>query len=238
MALRIGKKKDNAGDDWSDSALADNAAAPPAGDPADSFAITDVAPRKGPSPVVLAAGLVLLLTAVGIAAYFFFFNTPVEEDVAPVTPPAEVVPDSPPTTAPKPPTVPVKTSPKAPVKKVPAGKAGIPVAGTKAPAVRPQAGKAPALAPKPNQPTPVPIMPDGVAGQAGKGLQPGNTVLAVQPLSPLTPALQAQLRVLWQQGANAKWRGDYAGARRAWTKMLQLRPRHPGVQEAINKLPK
>jgi cytochrome c-type biogenesis protein CcmH/NrfG len=66
-------------------------------------------------------------------------------------------------------------------------------------------------------------------------LEPGNTVLAVQAIS---PALKAELSQLWLQGANAKWRKDYAGARRAWTKMLQLRPGHPGVQSAIDKLPR
>jgi hypothetical protein len=46
------------------------------------------------------------------------------------------------------------------------------------------------------------------------------------------------LKSLWKQGADAKHRGDYDGARRAWTKILQLRPGHPGIQGAIDKLPK
>ena len=57
------------------------------------------------------------------------------------------------------------------------------------------------------------------------------------PRSTVPPALLKQLKDLWKQGAAAKQRGDIAGARAAWTKMLQLRPNHPGVQSAINKLP-
>lgn len=54
----------------------------------------------------------------------------------------------------------------------------------------------------------------------------------------LNPMVAAQLKTLWQQGADAKRRGDYANARRAWTLALQVRPGHPGFQESIDKLPR
>ena len=75
----------------------------------------------------------------------------------------------------------------------------------------------------------VPIAP-GAVGAAPALSGPKPTVL-------LTPALLKQLKALWNQGAAAKKRGDIAGARAAWTKMLQLRPNHPLVQSAIDKLP-
>lgn len=73
----------------------------------------------------------------------------------------------------------------------------------------------------------VPIAP-GAAGIA-PALRGPQTMVA--------PAIMAQLKSLWKQGAAAKKRGDFAGARAAWKKMLQLQPNHPGVQSAIDKLP-
>lgn len=245
MALRLGKKKDAADDDWSDAALlgdteteeGDTVAAAPEDDSVDS-ADTFVSdtfepaapPRKTLSPILLAAGLVFLLTAVGVGAYFAFFNAPAEVET-----PVVVTP--PPRTAEAEPSVPAKTPPTTPAKAVPAGRAGIPPQNSKAPAIQPDGDKAPAVAPQPAMPTPVPVMRDGMAGEPGKGLPPGTTVQIVQPTQPLTPDLMAQLKTLWSQGAAAKHRGDNAGARRAWQQMLQLRPGHPGIQEAIDKLP-
>lgn len=57
------------------------------------------------------------------------------------------------------------------------------------------------------------------------------------PTVPLTPQLQQQLKALWKQGAAAKRRGDYAGARAAWEKALKLRPNHPGFADSIAQLP-
>lgn len=216
MALRIGKKKDGAGDDWAD------AAATPSPDATDSFADNAATGKKGLPPAVLAGIVVLLLGVLGAGAYFFVLQPPAEDDAATTTPPTQVAtnPETPESPAPEAPAA----APEAPAPSKPA---------TPAPAAKPK----PAALPKPSlpKPTPTPGIPVGLTGQEGKGLEPGNTVLAVQPIS---PALQAELRQLWQQGAQAKWRGDYAGARRAWTRMLQLRPGHPGVQSAINKLPK
>jgi hypothetical protein len=77
-----------------------------------------------------------------------------------------------------------------------------------------------------------------MAGQPGKGSSRVTTVQIVRPVTALTPAVAQQLKALWNQGAAAKHRGDYAGARRAWQQILRLRPGHPGIQEAINKLPR
>lgn len=54
----------------------------------------------------------------------------------------------------------------------------------------------------------------------------------------LDPGLAQRLKAYWKQGADAKRRGDYAAARQAWQAALQLRPQHPGFQDAIDKLPR
>ena len=265
MALRLGKKKDvsteppaAAGDDWSEAALLGTdepqstiPAPSPAvtspstsPDPADAFVADtfDSAPRKKAiSPVLLAGGLVLLLTALGVGAYFAFFSAPAEEEppARGVTPPILLKPSP----APAPPNTKVVTvAPKTVAPKVPAGSAGIASPGTKVPAIKPQPGNSAAVVPKPNMPTPVPLMPDGMAGQPGKGTSTGTTVQIVgSPVSPaasLPTTLQAQLKALWKQGADAKHQRNYNGARQAWGKMLKLRPGHPGVKEAIEKLPR
>jgi hypothetical protein len=261
MALKFGKKKDAPADDWSDSALeADTGSTPATTEPADAFGAdiaADTAPaRKNLAPVFLAAGAVLLLVAAGLGVYFLFLNKPAVDADAPiaVTQPGTPTPEAPPANAVAPEQTPVKKTvrvvrkpadepgkitvkpaPNATIKVKP-GRAGLIPPGTKTPAVQPQPGKPPAAVPKPNLPKPVDVMPDGVAGQNGKGLPPAAAVPVIHPTPPLTPALKAQLKTLWQQGAAAKHRGDKAAAKRAWQKMLQLRPGHPGVQEAIDKL--
>ncbi len=222
MALGLGKKNNDTDSDWA------NAAGTPGSDPANNFGNNDVPAKKKP-PVAILAGVIALLAVAGAGAYFFLLAPPVEDDVAPVGDPTQVA------TAPADPGDPSSAAPAAD----PAAKPVMPAPAKPAPkpAAKPAAAaKAPTPVAKPKpKPTPTPGARQGLTGQDGKGLEPGNTVLAVQAVS---PALQAELRQLWQQGANAKWRGDYAGARRAWTKMLQLRPGHPGVQSAIDKLPK
>jgi len=54
----------------------------------------------------------------------------------------------------------------------------------------------------------------------------------------LSPDKRAKLKALWNQGATAKQRGDFKGARRAWQAALNLVPDHPGFQQAIDKLPR
>lgn len=262
VPFTIGKKKSAPTDDWSDSALgADTGSTPATTEPADAFGdniVTDTsAPaRKSLSPILLAAGAVLLLTAVGLGVYFLFLNKPAEDADQPVVAvqpgvrvPKPGAPAAPPKTPAKPvrvvqkPAKPVADPNKITVKpargevvKVKPGRAGLIPPGTKTPSVQPQPGKPPAVVPKPNMPKPVPIMRDGVAGQQGKGLPLASAVPVVQPAPAISPALKAQLKTLWQQGAAAKHRGDKAAAKRAWQKMLQLRPGHPGVQQAIDKL--
>ena len=263
MALKIGKKKDTPADDWSDAALGADTGSTPVTEPADSFSdniATDSAPpRKSLAPVMLAAGAVLLLTAIGLGVYFMFLNKPAQDAEAPIVvqqPGAPLTPGKIPVKAPgktpvkKSPVI-VATKPAQPVDdpdkivvnpapnvtmKVKPGRAGITTPGTTTPAVQSQFGKPPSMAPKPNQPKPIDIMRDGVAGQDGKGLPAGAAVPVVRPAGPVPAALMAQLKALWRDGAAAKQRGDKAGAKRAWQKMLKLRPGHPGVQEAIEKL--
>lgn len=73
-------------------------------------------------------------------------------------------------------------------------------------------------------------------GIAPAGAPPAQT--KVVPAVDLTPQVKKRLQELWKQGADAKHRGDIAGARAAWEEMLRVRPGHPLVQEAIDKLPK
>lgn len=255
MALNLGKKKDTPADDWSDSALeADAGSTPGTTEPADAFGDTIAAdtapPRKNLAPIMLAAGAVLLLTAVGLSVYFLFLNKPAQDADAPIMvqqrPDAPATPEGTPADpadvaknpakpADAPNKIVVKPAPKT-VAAVPPGRTGIVPPGTAAPAVQPEYGKPAAAVPKPNQPRPIDIMRDGVAGQQGKGLPIAAAVPVVQPQTSVSPDVMSQLKKLWLQGAAAKHRGDKAAAKRAWQKMLQLRPGHPGVQEAIDKL--
>jgi hypothetical protein len=59
---------------------------------------------------------------------------------------------------------------------------------------------------------------------------------------PVTPAdgqepLLARVKSLWEQGAADKKERRFADAASAWKKALDLKPGHPGIQEAIDKLP-
>lgn len=47
----------------------------------------------------------------------------------------------------------------------------------------------------------------------------------------------AKVKALWEQGAAAKQRRAYAAAASAWQDALEIEPRHPGIQDAIDKLP-
>jgi hypothetical protein len=53
-----------------------------------------------------------------------------------------------------------------------------------------------------------------------------------------TPALKAQLKKLWQRGANAKHQGNYDGARKTWRTARAMAPHWPGFEESIKKLPR
>jgi hypothetical protein len=226
--------------------------------PGDAAGVPAPATKARPrlSPVVLAGGLVFLIVAAGVGAYLMFFSQPAEDETPtelptrvtrrprppapPVTVPAATKPAAAKPVAGKPTAVPANkvVPPRTPVKRVTPGKAGIVATGAKTPAIAPKKpGQAPRVVPVAGVPTPV-GPPPGMAGQPGKGSSRTTTVEVVRPVTVLTPALQAQLKALWKKGADAKHRGDNATARAAWLQMLKLRPGHPGVQEAINQLPK
>lgn len=89
---------------------------------------------------------------------------------------------------------------------------------------------------------PLPV-PNGL--QATPGLEGSNTpqvkvVPGTVGASGSVPAnsKSAAMKRLWESGAAAKHRGDYATARKEWQRILELDPGHAGIQEAINKLPK
>lgn len=194
------------------------------------------------SPLLLAGGLVFLVVAAGVGAYLMFFSKPTEDDAAPIIPTRVVRRPAPPMPAVvvKPTAIPATkvVPPKTPVKRVTPGKAGIVTTGATVPALAPKkAGQTPRVVPVAGIPTPV-GPPPGMAGQPGKGSTRDTTVEVVRPVGVLTPALQAQLKALWKKGADAKHRGNIPAARAAWVQMLRLRPGHPGVQEALNQLPK
>ncbi len=57
-------------------------------------------------------------------------------------------------------------------------------------------------------------------------------------VSALASKQSSQLKTLWQAGARAKKRGNYALARRLWTQGLKLDPGNRGFRESLAKLPK
>lgn len=89
---------------------------------------------------------------------------------------------------------------------------------------------------------PLPV-PNGL--QATPGLEGSNTpqvqvVTGTVGASDSAPAnsKDAAMKKLWDSGAAAKHNGDYATARKDWQRILELDPKHAGIQDAINKLPK
>lgn len=112
---------------------------------------------------------------------------------------------------------------------------------------------APTLAQRPPKPEkPAALAPETPATP----VQPAPTAKINPPKpapkpAPLTPAIQAKLKTLWKQGADAKHLGDaaakrgdqkfasarYSEARQFWKQALKVRPGHPGFQEAMDKLP-
>lgn len=88
-----------------------------------------------------------------------------------------------------------------------------------------------------DQPTPTIFPPP--AARPGKWADPNEVtvVQAARVAPPVAPAVKARLKALWKQGADAKHRNDFAGARRAWSQALKLAPNYPGFAESIAKLP-
>ncbi len=77
---------------------------------------------------------------------------------------------------------------------------------------------------------PVPVVVDP--------LPAGATVSPVNPGIAPASAQLSRLRALWKRGADAKHRGDIAGARRYWNQGLKIQPDNVGFRESIAKLPK
>lgn len=48
--------------------------------------------------------------------------------------------------------------------------------------------------------------------------------------------LKWKLKKLWDEGAEAKHDADFVRARARWQEILRLKPNHPGIQEALQKL--
>jgi hypothetical protein len=198
--------------------------------------VADTPPPRKRSRVPLFALIPFLLVGAALAAWKFLTPNPAEEVDA--GEPSAVM------SGPRrEQTVVTKTVPKTavvppgdPAKRVKPGDAGIMPQDPQVPAViKPETpGKPPRMVPVKGVPTPI-QPPSGLAGTPGKRGSRGTVV--VQPVAP-SPDVMAQLKALWKQGAEAKKRGNIVGARKAWQEMLRVRPGHPGVQDAIDKLPK
>ena len=243
MALKIGRKKTD-----------ETPAAPAGNDAWDEFAApheservpqitTQATPPRASNKRVLWFGLgAFALVGGALSAWQFFGPGSQTEDESAVpitmTPPASSSNVAPSPTA-TPVKVPIPVTRKAPpvVKRVKAGDAGIVTSRAVAPALKPQSpGKPARMVPVRGMPTPV-QPPEGMAGSPGRRAVRSSVVVAkVIASGTLTPQLKARLKALWEQGARAKQSGDTAGARRAWQQILKLRPGHPGIQEAIDKL--
>ena len=165
-----------------------------------------VASKKG-LPLVPLLGVGALLLALAGAGWWAF-GRPQPEPNAPVIPPV---------VARKPPAQVAPPAPK-PVSGV------VPATNAAAPGVPPSAQEIAQTKPKPLRA----VLP------AKPAVAPAKS--AVVPAKSAVPATPARLKTLWRQGADAKHRGDIAGARRAWQEMLVLSPRHRGIQSAIDKL--
>lgn len=118
---------------------------------------------------------------------------------------------------------------------------------------QPEDDSAPAIAPRPSRaPRPDGPRPDGPRPGAPLGVRPGAPKAPVAPATrPLASAPMnarpgqnsapanapsADPKVLWQQGADALHRGDYAGARRAWQQISTQNPGNAQIREALTKL--
>jgi hypothetical protein len=190
-------------------------------------------PRASSSRVVLYGLLAFLLVGGALAAWRFLQPNPAAEvdagaPVAMAPPPATARVEAPKTAV---------VPPAEPGRRVRPADAGIVPEGATAPALKPaEPGGAPRMVPVKGIPTPV-QPPEGLAGTPGKRVGRSTVVVTKPAAIQLSPAVQNQLKQLWEQGAAAKQSGNYVEARRAWQKMLQLNPGHPGVQQAIDQLP-
>lgn len=230
MALFKGRKQNASDNNPDDTSLPDTDADLGADTGATSFdpdPIGTEPEKKTRSPLLLAAGLASLVVAIGVGSYFFFFAPTVEDIEVPDVPAARQaqVPDD---------DIDADADPDS----VPADTETLPESEEQPTEEEPSPPATELVEVHEQSPPPPPAIRDFIAAQDGKGLQPNNAVPSLSPPSlQLSPELHAQLQTLWKQGAAAKWRGDYEAARRAWREILRLQPGHPGIQEAIDKLP-
>jgi len=89
----------------------------------------------------------------------------------------------------------------------------------------------------PNQKGAKPAPASGTS-PAAPSVPPSALASMDKRIDPSMANLPPNLKKLWIEGADAKHRGDYAGARRAWNLALKIDPSHYGFQESIDKLPK
>jgi len=73
---------------------------------------------------------------------------------------------------------------------------------------------------------------------APAGAKPANAAAPAKPVVAAAPKPDPKLKELWDKGAAAKHRNDYGAARAAWSELLKIKPGHPGIQDAIDQLPK
>lgn len=90
------------------------------------------------------------------------------------------------------------------------------------------------------KPLPVPNGLEATPGQPGSSTPQVRVVKSSVGASSAAPANSkaAAMKKLWNEGAQAKHKGNNAAARKAWQQILELDPQHPGIQEAISKLGK
>ena len=178
------------------------------------------------------AGLGIVVGLVIVAAIVVFSLSKKPTTTATSTP-APVIAQAPPNVPPKPGKMPAATNPAAQQKPPATVNPSQPVNST-----LPHPGDANWVKGV-KKPLPVPNGLEATPGQPGSNTPQVSVVPAtVGGTSAPANSKDAAMKRLWDSGAAAKHRGDYATARKDWQRILELDPGHPGIQAAINKLPK
>jgi len=176
------------------------------------------------------AGLGIVVGLVIVAAIVVFSLS--KKPTATSTP-APVVVQTPPGVPPKPGKMPAATNPAAQQKPAATVNPSQPVVST-----LPRPGDANWVKGV-KKPLPVPNGLEATPGQPGSNTPQVSVVpQTVSGTSAPANSKDAAMKKLWDSGAAAKHRGDYATARKDWQRILELDPGHAGIQAAINKLPK
>ncbi|MEO6908419.1 MAG: hypothetical protein ABI210_11070 [Abditibacteriaceae bacterium] len=175
------------------------------------------------------AGLGIVVGLVIVAGIIVFSLSKKPTDSATATPPPMMV-RTPPGTPPKPGKMPPPTSTQKPPATVNPTQ---PVTGDLA---RPgDASWVKGI----KKPLPVPNDLQATPGQQGSNTPQVQVIQrSVGVSSAPANSKDAAMQRLWDSGAAAKHKGDNATARKDWKRILELDPKHAGIQNAINKLPK